>query len=152
MRIQRIQSLQFMALRYDSHAEKKLDKAKLRALEDNLKDTKYTDMEIIGKEANPSIVTPYGKYSYYFTPISQDFDFASYLRVRTVWEGENIHNLVIPGRSYVISIPMGSYDIRMNYHKMKNAQDEYDRCAILTKILDEHFTRQKEINEMKEQE
>lgn len=154
MRVVGIQTPAFTALRYGRHSSlknmSKEERESLPTIREELKNTQLADLVIAGKNAIPVVKTPYGAYSTYFIPINQDESlYLNYLKVRTLWAGPNMNEMLVPNKSYIISIPMEHDEIVKNSKLMNKSKNEYERGAILTKILDKYFI---EYEARKEQE
>ncbi|MBR1461166.1 hypothetical protein IJ596_05995 [bacterium] len=150
MRIQNVQALSFGALRYNcsKSAINEEQRKKFDKIEQDLSDTQYVDMIIEGEKLKPVVKTPYGVYARDFIPVYQDdYLYTNYFKVRSVWEGPNMNEMLVPNKSYVLSIPTKIKDIP-NYEKMVTANDKYERGAILTRILDNYFIEYEKKNNL----
>lgn len=110
----------------------------LRVAKEELANTKV-DLELVGENAEPRIVTPYAVYRGDFEPIiDEDTKYLKYLRIRTIVDSPKKYELA--GKKEVLSVKMPSAVVAEKaYEDMQKAQNKYERAVEFTKILDDYF-------------
>lgn len=129
-----------MALKISPKAQKALEEASMETIEklgkigEELKDTKYYDLEI-GENLAPRINSVYANaYIAPFRPNGKPYD--EFLSIKTTWDGTELGDLK-RGKEYHTAIKFANQEEAIKaYEKLKSQHSDLDRAAELTKMLD----------------
>ena len=106
----------------------------LKGAKADLANTKV-NLELVGENAEPRIITPYATYTGEFLPvINEDTKYLKYLQVKTVL----LQNDTDKKMTISVNMP-NAVAAEKAYADMQKAQNKYERAVTLTKILDNYF-------------